>query len=111
MDLATQLRRAHFSVIEADSGDEAITILLANSDIDLVLTDVRMPGTIDGRGLVNWIRRRASHIKVVILSAYVDPYWDLPADAILKKPVHINILLEKLRQLLPPSEQAGPCRR
>jgi CheY-like chemotaxis protein len=107
LDLSNQLRMAGFDVIEADTGDEALRVLANEIDVELVLTDIRMPGNTDGMGLAKWIRRQAPHIKVAILSAYIDPYWDMPVDATFAKPVRIERLLTGLRQLLPPMEQAG----
>ena len=107
LDLSSQLRMAGFDVIEADTGDEALRVLANEIDVELVLTDIRMPGNTDGMGLAKWVRRQAPHIKIAILSAYIDPYWDMPVDATFAKPVRIERLLTGLRQLLPPMEQAG----
>ena len=107
LDLSNQLRKAGFDVIKADTGDEALKVLANEIDVELVLTDIRMPGNTDGMGLAKWIRQQAPHIKIAILSAYIDPYWDMPVDATFAKPVRIERLLTGLRQLLPPMEQAG----
>jgi DNA-binding response OmpR family regulator len=106
--IADQLRLAGFGAIEADNADEALTILIAKTHIDLVITDIRLPGDTNGADLIRWIRRRAPEIKTVVVSAYLDPYWDLPVDAVFTKPIRIDALLRRLRELLPPAEQAGP---
>ena len=49
--LSEEIRAAGFTVIEAASADEAFEVLKSRNDIDLVLTDIRMPGTMDGRQL------------------------------------------------------------
>ena len=46
--LSEEIRAAGFTVIEAASADEAFEVLKSRNDIDLVLTDIRMPGTMDG---------------------------------------------------------------
>jgi CheY-like chemotaxis protein len=107
LDLSQQLRQGGFDVIEADGADEAVA-LLENTHIDAVVTDIRMPGDIDGRDLVVWVRRKIAKAKIVVVSAYVDPTWNLPADVILPKPVRIEKLLQTLRQILPPGEHTGP---
>jgi CheY-like chemotaxis protein len=107
-ELANQLRLSGFKAIEANNGEEALSIILAGTHVDLMLLDLRMPGHIDGRELVRWTRRRDPHIKLVVLSAYLDPYWYLPVDATFAKPVRVEELLHRLRQLLPPAERAGP---
>jgi CheY-like chemotaxis protein len=101
LDLAHQLRSAGFDVIVAGSGDEAVSILKAKDDVDLILTDIRMPGEIDGAELSRSVRGQAQHIKVVVLSAYVDTQQQLPVDATFRKPIRIKALLAKLRELLP----------
>lgn len=106
-DLANQLRVAGFRSLEADNASEAISIVLADTSIDLMLVDLRMPGRIDGRELVRWARWRVPHIKLVVISAHLEPYWSIPVDATFRKPVRMDELLRRLRQLLPPGEQAG----
>ena len=110
LDLGQQLRKGGFAVFEADSADEAVS-LLQNTHIDAVVTDIRMPGDIDGSELVLWIRRRVPNVKIVVVSAHVDPSQDLPADVILPKPIRIERLLQALRQILPPEERTNPGRR
>ena len=87
LDLAHQLRSAGFDVIEADSGDEALAILKVKSDVDLILTDIRMPGEIDGAELARSVRAQTQNVKIVILSAYADTQQQLPVDAAFTKPV------------------------
>src|SRR6185312_1577498 len=101
LDLAHQLRSAGFNVIEADSGEGALIILEAERDVDLILTDIRMPGEIDGAGLARSVRRQTQNIKIVVLSAYIDTQHELPVDAAFAKPVRMEALLAKVRELLP----------
>jgi DNA-binding NtrC family response regulator len=67
--LSGRLQECGFKVLEGSSADEAIGII-ENIDgpIDLVLTDVRMPGSMDGFGLVKWIRANRPSIKAIIVS-------------------------------------------
>ena len=100
LDLANQLHSAGFEVIGAQCADEALKLLATNVDVDLILTDIRMPGQIDGLGLVSSVRRQDRDIKLILLSAYIDADSELPADASFAKPVRIGSLLAKVRQLL-----------
>jgi CheY-like chemotaxis protein len=43
LDLADHLRSAGLTVVEASTGDEALTVLKANDAVDLVVSDIRMP--------------------------------------------------------------------
>ena len=107
-DLANQLRVSGFRTIEADNAEEALSVVIADTHVDLMLLDLRMPGRIDGLELARWTRWRAPHIKVVVVSAHLDPYWDLPVDATFSKPVRVDELLRRIRQLLPSADRAGP---
>jgi CheY-like chemotaxis protein len=104
LDLANQLHSAGFEVIEAQCADEALKILATDIDVDLILTDIRMPGQIDGLGLVSSVQQQDRDIKLVLLSAYVNAESKSPADASFAKPVRIGALLAKVRQLLNPAQ-------
>ena len=67
--IAEHLRECGYRVIEAGSGDEALDILRRTAlSIDVVFSDVRMPGAIDGFALAQWVRRQRPAIKVVLTS-------------------------------------------
>jgi len=108
LSLADELRRAGFAVVEASNADEALSVLNATYDFAVVLTDIRMPGRIDGLDLAKWVRRHAPNTKVVITSANIEPGMDKEFDAAFSKPVWLPDVIAKLRQLLPRAEQASP---
>jgi CheY-like chemotaxis protein len=54
--LVDALRDAGFEVVEASNADDALATLESQPAIDLVFTDVRMPGTMDGVGLMKLLR-------------------------------------------------------
>jgi len=54
------LREAGFQVIAAASADEAVILLAARAAVDLILTDFRMPGSMNGLGLARLVRRSCS---------------------------------------------------
>jgi DNA-binding NtrC family response regulator len=62
------LSLAGFEAIEASNADEAIRVLEARPDIHLVLTDVEMPGSIDGVKLSHYIRDRWPPVKLIVVS-------------------------------------------
>ncbi len=59
---------AGFEVLDAESADAAIIILSARSDIHLVLTDVEMPGTMDGIKLAYYVRKRWPPVLLIVVS-------------------------------------------
>lgn len=68
--VVTAIRREGARVETASSGEEALRIL-AHSDYDLVIADVKMPG-IDGLELMRRLRCRNSHTETIIITAYGD---------------------------------------
>src|SRR6202035_5644498 len=62
------LEDAGFRMIEAANSDEALELLAADSDVQLLFTDVNMPGTIDGLALVRQVRDRWPHIGIMVAS-------------------------------------------
>lgn len=68
---AIYLRDCGFDVIEANSADEAIRVLQADVQVDLVFSDIQMPGSMDGFGLAQWVRRERPWLKVILTSGAV----------------------------------------
>src|SRR5829696_3057207 len=96
LDLAQELRSAGFIVLEASSAREAIIILKATDGVALTISDVRMPGEIDGLGLAAWIRLERPSMKIIVLSGHL-PMLRLAtlADAALAKPVKPMRLVQR----------------
>jgi PAS domain S-box-containing protein len=70
-----------------DSADAALKYLAEGSRVDLVFSDIVMPGTIDGVGLAREIRSRYPNLPVVLTTGYSDAALAAPADLkILRKP-------------------------
>lgn len=59
---------AGYEALEARDADEAIRILEARTDVDLVFTDIQMPGTMDGIRLAHYIRDRWPPVKLIVAS-------------------------------------------
>jgi len=59
---------AGYEALEARDADEAIRFLESRDDIDLVFTDVQMPGTMDGIKLSHYIRDRWPPVKIMVAS-------------------------------------------
>jgi two-component sensor histidine kinase/DNA-binding response OmpR family regulator len=72
---------AGFISIEAVNADEALAILESRSDIDLLFTDIQMPGSMDGLKLAHAVHERWPSIKIILVSGKLTP-----TDA--EKPIH-----------------------
>jgi DNA-binding NtrC family response regulator len=66
--LSDHLQECGFMVLEAANADDAIKTIQTGIPIDLVLTDVRMPGSMNGFGLAKWISANKPNISVIIAS-------------------------------------------
>ncbi|MBY0558476.1 MAG: response regulator [Hyphomicrobium sp.] len=66
MPIATYLRDCGYRVIEAASSDEALLVLQHHSSVDVLFSDVDVPGAIDAFGLSQWARKNRPEIKVVL---------------------------------------------
>lgn len=64
------LKALGYNVVEAQSGDEGYQILRKNKEIDLLFTDVVMPGTLSGSGLAEKALKLYPHLKVLYTSGY-----------------------------------------
>jgi DNA-binding response OmpR family regulator len=67
--IAEYLRDCGYKVHEAAHADEAVLVLQSpDVTIDIVFSDVAMPGSMDGFGLARWIRANRPEIQVVLTS-------------------------------------------
>jgi len=67
----TILRNAGYRVLEAETGQRAILLFEANRDIDLIFTDIVMPG-LDGFKLADITKFRRPEIRVVYATAFME---------------------------------------
>ncbi len=101
--MADELRDAGYRVIEASSADEALALLTSGLSVDLLITDVRMPGTLDGLGLARAARQLRPELAIVVSSGHIrSEGGDLGGivDAYLPKPYLPVQLIELARGLL-----------
>ena len=70
MMLVDELEDAGIAVIEAEDANAAVAIMRNGAPIRAVITDVKMPGTMDGFGLAAWMRDRAPDVPIIITSGF-----------------------------------------
>ena len=100
-----RLETLGYEVLEAESGPAALDRLADSSAVDLVFTDVVMPGGMTGRDLAEEIRERYPQIKVMLTSGYAEEAGiasDASGDSIvwLRKPYRLADLARKVRDVL-----------
>jgi CheY-like chemotaxis protein len=97
---AEELRDQGYFVLEAASGDAAAKLLRDGAQVDLVFTDVRMPGSLDGIALAHLVNSEFSGIKVMIASGHI---CSLPvglADGFFSKPYDLASVAQKIETIL-----------
>jgi two-component system, response regulator PdtaR len=96
MDVELQLQAAGHEVISVGNADSAIEVLAGRHIIDVVLTDIDMPGSMDGLRLAEAVRSRWPPVQIVVMSGKRRPKHDeLPTRArFIEKPFHTPELLK-----------------
>jgi two-component system, response regulator PdtaR len=99
MSLADHLRIAGYVVLEAWNADEALDLLNRNiHGVQLLLSDVRLPGSMDGLELARAIRAQSPEIKIVLASgqSFSTNHW-FDTDGFFPKPYNARRLIEHIK--------------
>lgn len=105
LTLSGHLQDQGFKVLEASTGDEALAILAAPGfAVDLVFTDVMMPGMTDGFALVKWIEENQPKTPVIVTSGDSEKITmarQLGAGIqFMPKPYELDELMAQIRRIL-----------
>ncbi len=97
------LTRHGYTVITAESGEDALEILAQGDPIDLLISDVVMPG-MDGPTMVREARRSRPDLKILFMSGYAEEQLrksiDIENVAFLPKPFSVTDLAEAARRVV-----------
>jgi CheY-like chemotaxis protein len=101
----TRLKMIGYQVLEASDGIKALAILTRGEAVDLVFTDLVMPGGISGREVAARARQLKPGIKVLLTSGYAEELvhgQELEREQlrVLRKPYHQAELAAALREVL-----------
>jgi CheY-like chemotaxis protein len=104
----TRLRRIGYKVLEASDGPKAIDILSMGNPVDLIFTDLIMPGGMSGKDVAARARQLRPNVKVLLTSGYAEELFhadDLQREQLklLRKPYHHADLVAVLRDVLRPA--------
>lgn len=98
---AKQLHHLGYEVIEADNGAAALDILDGPQTIDVLFTDLVMPGDISGLDLIARTREKRPEIKLLLTSGYARDHLTSTEDVPwLRKPYRMADLADALRGVL-----------
>jgi DNA-binding NtrC family response regulator len=95
-------RLAGFEVVEAANAREALATVNSASHIDLVFSDVNMPGEMDGIGLAQWLSINRPQLPVILTSAQARPdlMRPIPHRRFVPKPYLLDALEIDIRELI-----------
>jgi DNA-binding NtrC family response regulator len=93
---------AGFTPVEAINADDALAILESRSDIELLFTDIQMPGSMDGLKLAYAVRERWPLIKIILVSGQLKlTDDDKPADSrFFGKPLDVKQMIGEMRDMM-----------
>jgi two-component system, response regulator PdtaR len=95
--LVEELQDAGYLVVEASDGTEAVEILTHRTDVRIVISDVRMPGPIDGVELCRRIRSGYPGIKIVLSSGEANAADSAVHDGFFVKPYRVAWIIRHIR--------------
>lgn len=103
--IADYLRECGYRVHEAANAAEAVAVLESGTtSINIVFSDVQMPGDMDGFGLARWVRAHRPNVRVILTSS-VERSADIAATLceagpLLEKPYEPQGVVDRIHQLI-----------
>lgn len=100
------LRDLGYACIEASDGQTALPVLTSNTRLDLMITDVGLPG-MNGRQLADFAREHRPDLQILFVTGYAeqvaggDDFLDAGM-SLVTKPFNLDVLAYKIREILSP---------
>ncbi|MEO9228897.1 MAG: response regulator [Devosia sp.] len=102
MNMVLHLEDEGFRALEAANADEAISVLNANPHVNLLFTDIDMPGSMDGLRLSAYVRTRWPPVRIIVTSGKrMVEVTDLPDGSMFfSKPYQLDNVVGAIRELV-----------
>jgi CheY-like chemotaxis protein len=111
---AEGLERAGYQVVSVESAADALEVLADEAGVDVLLTDLSMPG-MDGLGLIAEAQRRRPGLPAILLTGFATDMAELAVGgalsgrfSLLRKPAEIAALAERIDALAGVAPEASP---
>jgi CheY-like chemotaxis protein len=98
---AEYLRASGYKTVEATTAAEAVDVINSGAPVDVVFTDVRMPGGMDGVELAEWVRAHHPGVPLLLTSGDAPTAASGSWDVFLPKPYSLDELARLVRSLAP----------
>ena len=100
-DVATNLlEQLNYRTVAVEHAKGALNLLAQGASVDLVFSDVMLPGDLDGLGLAEAIGKRYPRLPVLLTSGYAKLLGGRHGRPILRKPYQISALAEAVQSAL-----------
>jgi PAS domain S-box-containing protein len=96
------LEQLGYKTIAVESASEALDVLASGETVNLVFTDVALPGQLDGLALARKVIDRYGSIPIVLTTGYTRAFDSDPEFPVLRKPYQISALGRLIHQALYP---------
>jgi DNA-binding response OmpR family regulator len=108
MDISERLREAGYRVVEAKDAECAQSLFLSGEHVDLLSTDVMLPGRLDGLELAHWVRSTHPEVRILIMTGWAKDHEDAREyDDFMRKPCDLNEFVGRVRAIVPPNTNAA----
>ena len=93
------LEQAGYEVVSATSADEAAVLLEDRDDVQLIVTDINLPGTMNGLKLAATVKARRPEMNIIIVTGYGTPQGNEmpPGSLFVPKPYDAVKMIEAVR--------------
>ena len=102
------LEQLGYKTIAVESASEALDVLASGQTVNLVFTDVALPGQLDGLALARKVTDRYGTIPIVLTTGYTRAFDSDPEFPVLRKPYQISALGRLIHQALYPHNRPAP---
>ena len=101
MSTVDMVEDAGYTPLEAVDADGAVAILESRSDVALMVTDIQMPGSMDGQKLAQAVHERWPLIKIIVVSGHLKQPIDLPTDScFFSKPLEARDMISQMQSII-----------
>jgi two-component system, response regulator PdtaR len=93
------LQQAGYKVVSATNADEAAALLEGRDDVHLIVTDINLPGTMNGLKLAAAVKARRPEMNIIIVTGYGAPQGDeIPPESLfVPKPYNARKMIDAVR--------------
>jgi signal transduction histidine kinase/CheY-like chemotaxis protein len=104
------LREMGYEVLEAGDAMDAVRLIVDQGGIDLLFTDVGLPGGVSGHALADAARRAQPGLRVLFTTGYARASGQVQGTQFIAKPFSLTALAAKIREVMTAPDSTAPTR-